>query len=130
MNIKEQFTDDSLHWSVLTVIYASFVYLVIFFVGSIGANETFKGALTDMLMNGWGIVSVCGMWKLKRWGLISYIVFRVASLLLTTIIWATVGGSDPVKDAFYFICILLIFLIKKNGHSAYEVMWKNGNINK
>jgi len=130
MNIKDKLNVESLHWTTQTVLYGTLTYCAILFACSINLNDQLSGALIDMLMYGWGAVSVLGMLKLKQWGLVSFLIYRATALFASFLIWETDGSTDPAKDAFYLIVVLLIFLIKKDGHNAYEVFWKNGNVNK
>ena len=117
-----------MHWLPSTLLYLGIL-------GGIGRTiaecvQADSGAAMALIaiIGLWGVVSIGGMIALKKWALISYLAYRFSMCLM--LIWmfntGLDNGDDFVKDIFSLILVLGLFLLKKDGHNVYELLWNNG----
>ena len=74
------------------------------------------------------IIAIGGMLAKKKWALISYFILRSLALVILIMYsnMGLVGGEDVVKEFIKFLLTACVFLIPKDGHNVYELLWNNG----
>lgn len=117
-----------MHWLPSTLLYLGILGGIIRTITECVQADSGAAMALIAIIGLWGVVSIGGMIALKKWALISYFAYRFSMCLM--LIWMVNtgldNGDDFVKDIFSLILVLGLFLLKKDGHNVYELLWNNG----
>lgn len=117
-----------MHWLPSTLLYLGILGGIIRTITECVQADSSAAMALIAIIGLWGVVSIGGMIALKKWALISYFAYRFSMCLM--LIWMVNtgldNGDDFIKDIFSLIIILGLFLLKKDGHNVYELLWNNG----
>lgn len=133
--IKSQEPDDGkvavhpdIHWFPKVLLYLGILFGFAQVLLLFENNMPGAAIAIDLAFIAWGVTSIFGMLAKKRWALISYFTYRFVVVIIMACVaeenYVTI--EEATRDYIRLIIILLVFLIKKNGHNVYELLWNNG----
>lgn len=85
----------------------------------------------SIIISTWSVISLIGIYRLKQWGLLSYVACKSVNLLylLIGIFFWGVTLSGILMNIMYVALYLCTFMFEESGHSAFEILMNNGVIN-
>lgn len=83
-----------------------------------------------ILYNVWTFVSLIGVWRMRRKGMLSYLICQISRVIYSGICIAVLDLQwDSFFDGLWIIAIFLAsFFFREAGHNAYTIVLNNGVI--
>ena len=119
-----------IHWIPKTLMAFGIISCIVQTIMAFVINNSIIATTIVAILCVWAIVSIGGMLAIKRWGLISYFLFRLLSVIMMILLCDSglVSEEDMAKDIISLITIIAVFFIKADGYNVYKTLWYNGEI--
>ena len=118
------------HWIPTVFMYLGIMLGLLKIITSFGDIKYWFVTAADDVSCLWMIISILGLLDKRKWGLISYFIYRGVNIILFVVLirMGLSNGNELIVDIIRLLMIIGIFFIRKNGYNVYKTAWMNGRI--
>ena len=119
------------HWIPKVFMYLGIVFGIFKIFASFTEVQNGTVTIVDDITYLWGVISIYSLMCKRKWGLISYFIYRGVNILLFVVLigMGLSNGDELIVDIIRLLMIIGIFFIRKKGYNVYRTAWENGILN-